>query len=244
MEGIEKQDYLHDENAHYQEMIDNHGDSLEKIIDNILESGKDSEYFLGEGDAAQVHILGSRTPKRAIKIIKRDAMAPGAKMFAMNDIHVETEIADAAYMLANKIKANIEIPEQKLSITQKRADGTKMQFSIMEAMNAVSIKDIIERGADLPEKFNREVFFAALEDFIKKMNAAGIHHRDLHTGNIMINKETGMPVVIDFGLSVMNHPGDPYEFDESFTHASFSKDEDMVIKAQGAITKYLVSRMK
>ena len=43
--------------------------------------------------------------------------------------------------------------------------------------------------------------FSSILNTVEMLIAKKIVHYDLHGGNIIINKETNQPVVIDFGLS-------------------------------------------
>lgn len=70
----------------------------------------------------------------------------------------------------------------------------------MERINGRSLEQVLADGK-LPEGFQIDDFFDKLKKFIIAMHAMGIHHRDLHEGNVMIDFNTLLPVVIDFGLS-------------------------------------------
>ena len=71
--------------------------------------------------------------------------------------------------------------------------------------DATKIEDVINPKkekfrAELPEKFDIEIFFSHLTDFIKNMHEEkNIYHRDLFSRNILIDHETGNPIVLDFG---------------------------------------------
>jgi len=71
--------------------------------------------------------------------------------------------------------------------------------------NATRLEDVLdpfkpEFVKNFPSTFDHNEFFLKLERFIKKMhNEKGIYHRDLYARNIMIDNETGNPIVLDFG---------------------------------------------
>ena len=69
------------------------------------------------------------------------------------------------------------------------------------------------------------------------MHDQGIHHRDLHDGNILVDRKTLMPRVIDFGKTGrqvgydnISQTNDPYrEFDESRNiKNAFPRDLDQI----------------
>lgn len=64
------------------------------------------------------------------------------------------------------------------------------------------MKKCLENPVHFPEHFDHERFISGLRAYIKVMHDEyRIHHRDLHSGNIMIDRETGDARVIDFGKS-------------------------------------------
>ncbi len=80
-------------------------------------------------------------------------------------------------------------------------DQPNKKAILMERIHGVSLKDIIEHGQAFPDTFDFADFFKSLTAYIDEMHERGIHHRDLHGGNIMIDAETGKPRVIDFGFA-------------------------------------------
>lgn len=89
----------------------------------------------------------------------------------------------------------------------------KILVLAMERIKGVSIKDVLEGGADFPAKFNPDIFFKKVRSFLERMHEEkAIFHRDLHSGNIMID-ENGDPVIIDFGKSTYGDEGDAYQYE-------------------------------
>lgn len=90
---------------------------------------------------------------------------------------------------------------------------SQKDYLFMETIHGISIKDLIEKDLveDLPPKFDFKNFFETLKQQISLMHKKNIYHRDLHTGNIMINSD-GSPVIIDFGDALLQKLGedDPY----------------------------------
>ncbi len=94
--------------------------------------------------------------------------------------------------------------------------------------------DVLQGRADLPVNFDLASFRNDLVDFVQKIHEAGIYHRDLHEGNIMIDKETGEIYVIDFGAASEFYgepePGErgPYHVMKDGVDRKLTSDEAMV----------------
>ncbi len=113
-------------------------------------------------------------------------------------------------------------------------DKNGHDFLMMEALPAVSIDDILQGRAELPANFDLVNFQKDLMDFVEKMHQKNIYHRDLHEGNIMVDKETGQVYVIDFGASArffgQPEPGErgPYHITKNGRDIILTSDESMV----------------
>jgi len=75
----------------------------------------------------------------------------------------------------------------------------QFKILILEKLDAFTVQDVLMNEAQLNPDFDLQKFSNDLTDFIQRMNAEGIHHNDLTVTNVMIDKETNMPCVIDFG---------------------------------------------
>lgn len=76
------------------------------------------------------------------------------------------------------------------------------QYFLMERIFGKSVGEIIATDSKLPEDFDVHAFLEDLKIQIGRMHDAGVVHRDLRTGNVMIDKD-GKAVIIDFGCSSM-----------------------------------------
>ncbi|MCX6716686.1 MAG: phosphotransferase [Candidatus Taylorbacteria bacterium] len=119
----------------------------------------------------------------------------------------------------------------------------------MERLNAVSIKEVLEGDKELPESFDINKFFLALRTYLYKiMHNKGIHHRDLHEGNIMIDIESGKPCIIDFGKSSYGSSEDVYTFEFNdrghVKQGEFTHDEDFVDEIEQKIIRFLADSRK
>lgn len=126
-------------------------------------------------------------------------------------LHLPDEEADFLQKVQNEY---VKVPQPlfSLSVTEKDAMGKLLRKYMlgMEKIHGVSLRQIMSGTKPLPEHVD-PLFFKKIELFLKDIHEKGIHHRDLHEGNIMID-EDGQPVVIDFGLSCITHGNeDPYK---------------------------------
>lgn len=164
------------------------------------------------------------------------------------------KVEDEAQFLLElqNIKSEVKVPNPIFSIeaTVKGEYSGKLKnksILCMETLNGVTLKDIFDRKKELPENFDIIKFCSVLNRFIKIMNEEyDIYHRDLHEGNIMIDNETGMPCVFDFGLSKKKilTDEDPYktEVDVRNQIFTFQKDSDQVIKIENRLKDFYLSK--
>ena len=100
---------------------------------------------------------------------------------------------------------------------------------VMQSVAGVTVRDVLEKDVPLPASYRHEIFFDALEQFVSEMHNAGYYHRDLHPGNIMIDSESGMPYIIDFGMSIHTHFPDDEVFQQKV--AVNGQFKDIVLKS-------------
>lgn len=179
---------------------------------------------LGQGMTAEVCFLASND-KLCLKVYKKKIEEVEGLFFLPPE--------DELYM-QNKvsfIKGGARSPKAYCAFEDNETeDGLK--YLLMERLNAVSIEDVACGRAELPESFDFYKFSVALKKYIEDMHDVfNIYHRDLHEGNIMIDKVTGMPYVIDFGTSKEFYgEGDPYEVVKGNVVERKTSDEGMIKK--------------
>jgi tRNA A-37 threonylcarbamoyl transferase component Bud32 len=70
-------------------------------------------------------------------------------------------------------------------------------------LDAVNLQLVINGDEMMPDNFNKEEFFDSLGEYVGEMHfQKNIAHGDLYARNIMVDRVTGKPYVIDFGRSV------------------------------------------
>lgn len=90
---------------------------------------------------------------------------------------------------------------------------SKEKYILMERIMGPSFEDILENRKPIPENYNHNSFWKKVSEYLKLMHNANIYHRDLHKGNIMIDKD-GSPVIIDFGTATKSFGGDDNPYGE------------------------------
>jgi serine/threonine protein kinase len=152
----------------------------------------------------------------------------------------EDEIPDESFVNSPAEELNIlsYLDKEHLSVRTPKPycsniiDLGKRKYLVMEQLNAVSVRDIFEGKEELPQLFDFESFFKKLEHFVVEMHEAGVYHRDLHEGNIMIDKVTGAPYVIDFGTGIKTFRGDEEPYNVPIAAGEYIKllDDDFMLK--------------
>ncbi|MCX6800420.1 MAG: phosphotransferase [Candidatus Falkowbacteria bacterium] len=112
---------------------------------------------------------------------------------------------------------NLEVNGVRCPRVHNVIDMNDYHIIEMEQLDAVSLKDVKDGKVTLPENFKFYPFFKKLMAYVTEMHKQyGICHNDLHMGNIMINRQTGEPMVIDFGKSKPTSGGRHSEIDFQF----------------------------
>ena len=73
-------------------------------------------------------------------------------------------------------------------------------YMVMEYVEGRSLREELVAEGTLPETRVRTIL-AALMDGLKPVHAAGLLHRDIKPGNVMLRAKDGQPVLIDFGAA-------------------------------------------
>lgn len=181
-------------------------ENVQKIIerrtpDSIMKCMRKMEQnasILGEGGNAQVFAIeDSELSSVCVKKIKEK------QQILANNIDTEADFQDEA------MRAGVRVPLLLGSYTTDK----KEHFIIMQRIKGNSLAEIFVQPKLLPKKFDFEVFVQDLDHQITLLHQAGIYHRDLHSRNIMMDKE-GMPVIIDFGTATYG-TGSDLTYEES-----------------------------
>ncbi len=171
--------------------------AIQKIVENIAKGRHED---LGQGKAGRV-IASERLPNDiCYKIMFPSDQVPPET----NDIATEASIQDSIHELGEMF--GVKVPEVFYFIQ----NGTTRAIA-MERFDAITLHDMLSGKEAVPELFDADVFYKSLSSYLQSIHEKGYYHRDLHDRNVMIDKKTGMPRVIDFGSSThTDFPDDVY----------------------------------
>lgn len=166
-----------------------YADFLRGIITN-------PENFIDKGGAGEVFSFRADSASLCIKVVANRHDRIDAHMFNLgNSLLQEAHFLEHLDHFSIR---DVRVP-QYLEVLL----GDRHGFLIMEQLDAVNLQHVIHGTESLPESFDLEDFFDSLDHFV-----TGIHeikkvaHMDLEARNIMVDKKTGKPRVIDFGRAV------------------------------------------
>ena len=195
-----KVDFINKEKTEelFSDILEQKEKSLEDAVCDVAREVFQKTNYLGEGQSAIVYRDPLPDKKVAFKLVNQ---LTGVD----NDLDVEAGFLEELENFHEKVT----VPAPHVIVQHRSVleiDGKKQiqnkRVLLMEEIVGTTLRDLSINKDKLPVDFSIETFFDDLEDFIKKMNTEkNIHHRDLHSGNIMIDYATGNPVVIDFGRS-------------------------------------------
>lgn len=197
------------------------------ILEKIRKSIEGVKDMVGSGNVAEVY-PEIKVPRICYKIVKNYI-----------EYSLGNNLDEEAQFLADLSAWNVQgvrVSKPFYSIMERG-----LHVLAMEKLDAVSWEDVFERKAKLPKTFQPETFFVDLQAFLDKMHAAGIHHHDLHEGNVMIDLKTGKPRIIDFGLALRHTDADPVQLQERLKKRG-EDDDKMLVKLQQKVKKYLQAK--
>ncbi len=169
-----------------------HQEGVDQIIHDIKHTISNPDAFLGNGSVAEVYILPTKGSRLCIKWIKDyQRYAEG--------VHIEKELS-----FLDELR-DLEVDGVRAPMPFFSFSTIRMKGIVMEHLNAVNFRRVIEGQTTegiqdvLPSGFDINKFFSSLENYVRKMHQMGIYHGDLHLRNMMIDRETSTPYIIDFG---------------------------------------------
>lgn len=218
-----------------------HGEQFnEQAVKNMLEHVRFltsvPERFLGNGAAAEVYTFRS-SHTELDRLMCAKIVTNAQRQAEGNSITKEMWIQDAL----RDLKVNeVRVPEAYFSFST-----TRMQGMLMEHLDAVNLRRVLEGQTTegvpdtLPPTFDIDRYFQALEAFVEQMHARGIYHNDLYLRNLMVDRVTGMPYVIDFGKATLDQDIDKTK---TFAQDPTTKDQASMAAARDELKKWLETK--
>lgn len=158
----------------------------------LLELIQDPDRFIDEGGASKVYRVSERVCVKVLREHYNNSNPHKSQMQLGNSIDVE---AAFLHQLAEVTVQGVRTPEYLMHVKE-----SEISAIVMEELHAVNLERVLLGKDSLPETFNHHAFFEALEKYITEMHDTyGIAHGDLEARNIMVDRETGEPRLIDFG---------------------------------------------
>jgi tRNA A-37 threonylcarbamoyl transferase component Bud32 len=152
---------------------------------------------IGVGKTAEIKIL-SEENAICVKIVDKNKIRR-EKIPLTNHVDEELDfldkLNDPSFLKSIGVSQETIAPKPFFSYSENGYG-----FLFMTRIKGASLKEVFneENKKNTPENINWTEFFKKLKDIIEKLNANNIYHRDLHTGNVMID-ENQDPIIIDFG---------------------------------------------
>lgn len=214
-------------------------------IEGLLRSQKNK---IGNGNIAEVH-YSDLNPKICFKVIgavdgKSTILVDTQKY---HDLPKEAEFLD----VLQGVHKDVRVPRPYYTVTRERVseetDEVEDMLSLMamERLPAVSLRQVLEEGAILPDNFDIEIFFEQLRDFFNEIHSKSIHHMDPHEGNIMVDVKTGKPYVVDFGSSSYGSDEDVYRTEDARGRVTLHRsDLDNITLVEKKMRAYLTENKK
>jgi serine/threonine protein kinase len=185
-----------------------------EIIEEFCNTVLTKEQFIDSGNSANVY-KDPRGTNACYKMLK-------AGQLANRSISEEATFLSAVYDPTQVVKTPYPIGYARAGLV---VDGKKQLYQIlgMEYFeNSIPLKEILPddknpRPELLPIGFSAETFCSHLESLLHSLNTEKrIAHNDFFPRNILIDKETLLPIVIDFGESRFLDPDE--KFDKDLKH--------------------------
>ena len=164
---------------------------LAEYIRNSINSPKN---YIDKGGAGSVYRVADGL---CMKVMTPRRLSPNAAMLDIGN-HPLVE-ANILRSLASREVSGVRVPYCYAFLEARHAED--FDYLLMEELDAVNLQHVILGKVPAPESFDPTVFTDALEDYMRDIHHAGVAHGDLEARNVMIDRKTGLPRLIDFGRS-------------------------------------------
>lgn len=177
-----------------------HTENLEKHLTALSDQLFKQDMEVGFGNYSRVY----RDPEAGLVYKKLKAGE-----VPKNNVHEEARYLSQL----TQTSEDVIVPLPVVSFTaylKKEGDGKMVQQNVlvMQEIEGFPMDRMLPKNPgdkpeiDFPVNFDPDPFFKKLRTYVEWMHSEKkIYHRDLFARNIMIDTETGKPVIIDFGNS-------------------------------------------
>ncbi|MFH1047798.1 MAG: protein kinase [Patescibacteria group bacterium] len=173
-------------------------ENIDRFMGEVRLTMSCPELFLGNGASAEVFTL-RRSADSEDELVCAKMITDGARYAEGRTVYQEMRILD---MMRDVRVDGVRSPVPMFAFSNNRKS---MVGLVMEQLDAVNLRRVIEKQTtegikdELPAQFDIDDFFLRLKSYVKEMHRNGVIHNDLHLRNIMVDRDTSQPRVIDFG---------------------------------------------
>lgn len=158
-----------------------------RLIERLLLSNSD-ENALGSGRVAEVFRIDGSRGICCKKVKNYKAYRDEEE----NSTYQESQLLESLL--------NFEVEGVRAPRFVQCFGGGDFDAILMEEVNGKSLEQLMNGDEDFPEKFDPDVFFKSLEKFLDVLHERKqVFHLDIAPRNVMVDRLTGLPVLIDFG---------------------------------------------
>jgi tRNA A-37 threonylcarbamoyl transferase component Bud32 len=178
---------------HVSKLIENTDSADAAAVAKMLRIAADPSSYIDKGGAGTVYRLPGGW---CMKILENRRWGEAAAhMNRGNSVAKEAHFLE---LLSGFSSAGVRSPRYLAHVTGSNAD--EPDIILMEELPAVNLQRVMNGVDVLPRAFERGIFFDSLDRYIATLHSTfAIAHLDLEPRNIMIDRRTGLPYVIDFG---------------------------------------------
>lgn len=176
--------------------------SQERISKQVDLIYKHMAEAIGHGKSAEVVHIPSYEASVCYKILSSTRME---ELYgSAEDAPKVNSPKEEAFFLSRvrEVAGNVRVPKPLCYWEGESEELGHFKILILERLNAFTLQELLMNDERLSPDFDFETFSQNLSGFVTRMNEdLKIRHNDLTVTNVMIERETGMPCVIDFGDS-------------------------------------------
>ena len=167
---------------------------MAQSMDHLLAGRYQLRSLIGQGGMAEVHLGFDTRLSRivAIKMLRLDLAKD-----SMFQRRFRREAQAAASLNHPNIVAVYDTGEE--TVTVPDGNSVSVPFIVMEYVEGHTVKDLLSDGTPVPINEAVEIISGVLSA-LEYSHAAGLVHRDIKPGNIMLTN-TGKVKVMDFGIA-------------------------------------------
>lgn len=181
---------------------------------------------IGEGGDAHVYVAEAEIKNGRVAICYKFAKAVG-KNVGRNTLERELDLHTAFYNHLEPLDFSVKVPSPYYY-----CELGSHKMIAMEKLPAKSIDDLQRGYGSIPDWIDESMIHKFCDDLKQALDAchaAGLYHRDLHSGNIMFTQSPEptniLGYIIDFGVSCFGVEGlEPYKSADS--RGVFTYDDD------------------